>query len=315
MSKNHVVKKLAKNEEAVQPATIGEGTVVTESTEAYLLEQHLNEERAADPAGWAATQLESFELTVGAQSLLDRSMDNMSRNNGAGLEDEDARVTAQLRASLVTSAGNDIRTAVLALSESVEDPIEAAGMIQSLLFNALKGAVFIGNLDYRQFLDATGDRDLHLYIGAQDPRRGEDGNDPREMPAYSPDRREDISPLDGQAGFESVAEYKLARAKQLYGADIEDECDVVVGALNDLRTWCQLTAESFGWSAEQPMPFAFVQELNGTFTPITDAKQALDIVEVRRQASRAKRRAKQGAAMSAAAARARETLLKAAARK
>lgn len=290
-------------------------TQLSDATTNYLDLLASNAARQEDPAGWAADQLEDYKLTPGAQMLLDRAVDNLSRNTGVGLVDEDARIDAQTRAAIINASGNDLSVAITALSESCEVE-EAGSIVYSLLFNVLKSAVFVGNLDYRQFLDPQRDMDLHLYVnyGEVGKTYGEDARDPNNDPKFSPDRRQDRSPLEGQSGFETHAEFQLARMKELYGRDIDDEGDVIAASLHDLRLYLQLLSESFGWDANRPMPFAFVQETNGEFTPITDAGVALDHAEVRRQASRAKKRARSNAVMSAAAQKAREALLRRAAK-
>lgn len=313
----NILKKFLGNNETpadeIDTEALGDGTVVSEETKAYLLAQQDAENRKEDPAGWAAAQLEEYALSPGAQSLLDRAVDNVARNTGVGLNDEDAKADAKMRGEILTASGNDLGIAIAALSSEAEGD-EAAGIVYSLCFNVLKSAVFIGNLDYRRFLDPAQDNDLHLYMREYDPRKGEDGRDPRTDPAFETDSRQDHSPLEGDTGFETGAEYQLSKLRELYG-HIDTEEDVVAASLQDLRYYFQLLTESFGWPTDRPMPFANVMEPDGTFTPITDAGMALDSAELRRQASRAKKRARQGALTNAAAARAREMLLNRASRK
>lgn len=301
--------------ELVGNEALGEGTPLSEATTKYLTQLEDDAARQEDPAGWAAEQLGHFQLTPGARMLCDRALDNLSRNTGQGL-DEDAKFDARLRAEIISAGGNDLSVIIDALSSSCEVD-EAGGMVYSLLFNTLKAAVFIGNLDYRQFLDPTRDMDMHLYVNYGEVGRtyGEDARDPDSQPQFNPDNRSDRSPLEGQSGFETGAEFQLARLKTLYGNDIDDEGDVVAASLRDLRYYFQLLAESFGWDPNRPMPFANVAEPDGTFTPVTDASAALDLAELRRQAARAKRKARQGAVLNAAAAKAREALAKASARR
>lgn len=315
MSKNILKKLLGSetNEATETTEAIGEGTVISDETAAYVKQLESDAARVEDPAGWAAEQLSNYVLSPGAQSLLDRAIDNVARNTGVGLNDEDAKADARMRGEILTAAGNDLGVAIAALSSEAEGD-EAASIVYSLCFNVLKSAVFIGNLDYRRFLDPAQDNDLHLYMREYDARKGEDGRDPRTDPAFETDNRQDHSPLEGDTGFETGAEYQLASLRTLYG-DIHAEEDVVAASLQDLRYHFQLLTESFGWPVDRPMPFANVMEPDGTFTPITDAGMALDATELRRQASRAKKRARQGALVNAAAARAREMLLKAAGRK
>ena len=53
------------------------------------------------------------------------------------------------------------------------------------------------------------------------------------------------------------------------------------------------------------MPFAYTQELDGTFTPITDVRTAIDALEINRQKSRARRAEREATRVSAAIERAR----------
>ena len=233
--------------ELVTNSAIGEGTQLSEATQQYLSQQESDAQRDEDPAGWAAEQLQEFNLTPGAQLLMDRAVDNLSRNTGVGLVDEDAKFDAQQRAAIINASGNDLNVAITALSASCEVE-EAGGVVYSLLFNVLKSAVFIGNIDYRNFLDPSRDMDLHLYVnyGEVGKSTGEDARDPSD-PKFHTDNRLDRSPLEGQSGFETHAEFQLARMKELYGPlDIDEEGDVVAASLRDLRLYFQLLSESFG---------------------------------------------------------------------
>ncbi len=276
-------------------SAIGEGTTMTDESTAYLLEQHLNQERLDDPAGWANDQLGEFKLSIGAKSLIDRAIDSTARSTGAGLNDENARMETKARAEFLSACGNDLNIALVSLSESVEDPDEGASQVYQLLYSVLKSAVFTANLDLRRFLDPDGDRELPMYI----------------------DRRENHSPLEGQSGHATAAENNLEYVREFYGSDAVstyEEGGVIISALNDVRWYFQLLSESFGWSLDRPMPFGNTQEKDGTYTPITDAVVALDLTEVRTKASRAKKAAARSSQMAAAAQRARELLLKRASR-
>jgi len=251
--------------------------------ETSLLEQHIKEERESDPAAFAAEQLSTFQLTPGAKSLLDRSLDNAAKNTGEGLEDPDARIEVQLRAAVIDAAGNDLNIAIEALTASSK-PTEIASVVQSLLYNVLKGAVFIANIDRQRYLDPNADFDMTMYT----------------------DRREEVSPMDGQTGHTPQADWNLEELKVLYGRDFGATEDVFATALEDLRLFFQLTVEAFGWDPDRPMPFGNVMEKDGSFTPIHDPEAALDQAEIKRQVSRAKRRDRTNTTLAAAAARAKE---------
>ncbi len=277
------------------------------SAELKALEALDAEAQEEDPAGYAADKLEQFNLTRGAKTLLDRAMDNISRNNGASIVDEDAKLDIQLRAELVSASGNDLSVLIESLTE--ETPFaEQGGVLYSMLFNILKGATFEANLDYRRFLDPSADFEL---VGYMKPitARNENGEDYRDQNGeFAVDRREETSPLEGLSGFATRVEVMLEQARELYGHDVQCVEDVIPGALSDLRYYFQLICESYGWDHERGMPFLFVTELDGGFTPIHDPMQALDTQELRRQAARAKKRTKTNDRMQAAAARARKAL-------
>lgn len=281
------------------------------------LETDLEEEseaRKEDPSGWACTQLETFKLSRGAKTLLDRALDNLSKNTGANIADDDAKQDIKLRAELIAASGNDLNVLLVALTE--ECPIlEQGGTVYSLLFNVMKAATFEANLDYRRFLDPAADFDL---VGYMKPviARGEDGSDWRQHDGsqFETDVRSETSPMEGQTGHATRAEVLLEQAQELYGREVYDISDVIICALRDLRWYLQLLSESFGWDVTRPMPYLFVTELDGSFTSITDAMQALDVQELRRQAARAKKREKTAKVMGAAAERARAMLSRAAAK-
>ncbi len=173
-------------------SAIGEGTNVSDETTAYLLEQHLEQERIDDPAGWAHEQLEDFKLSIGAKSLIDRALDSTARSTGAGLVDENARKETRARADFLSACGNDLSIALVSLSESIVDPDEAATQIYQLLYSVLKSAVFTANLDLRRFIDPNSDRELPMYI----------------------DNRENHSPLEGESGHATATENHLEYVRE-----------------------------------------------------------------------------------------------------
>jgi len=246
-----------------------------QATEAVALERHIAED---DPAAKAMLELESFSMTPGAKSLLDRAMDNLSNNDGAGLEDPDARIAVKQRAALVAAAGNDLSVVIAALVASCEDnPRDIAPTIFSVCFNVLKSAVFIANLDYRRYLDPRADFDLAMYA------------DPREDEPSAP------------AGMATHVEREFEYFRETYGASCEDLEDVFACALEDLRLFLQLTSESFGWDPDRPIPFAYMQRPDGGFDPINDPALALDNAEIKRKESQKKRRERESVRLAAAA--------------
>lgn len=265
----------------------------------------LESEVESDPAAKAALQLEDFRLTPGAKHLLDLALDNMSTNDGTGIDDPQARDSIKLRAALIEAANNDLSVVIEALVASCEKPKDVAPALYSMLYNVVKSAGFYANLDYRRYLDPRAEFDLTSYIGAEGKARidreldGEHG---------SPDKREDDP--SAPDGLDTYVDRELALYRSLYGAEVIEDGDVILCAWSDLRMFCQLTVESYGWEGDE-MPFTFVQETDGTFTPITDVRTAIDAVEIKRQQSRAKRAEREAERVSAAIERARALTAKA----
>lgn len=261
----------------------------------------------ADPAAVAAEALEHYTLTPGAKSLLDRALDNLSQSDGAAIEDPDFRQTVQMRAALIAAAGNDLSLALACIVDACRDDAKSiAALVYSLCYNTLKQAVFYANLDYRRYLDPRGDFDLAPYVRSrvEDEALGVDG--------FYVDAREEQR--DAPPGLDSTIDREWAYFRQVYGPGVEVTEDIFAAALTDLRIYLQLTTEAFGWDSERPMAFANVAEKDGTFTPITDAQQALDHSEVQWKAKRRERAAKENARLMAAAERARMALTAAAKR-
>lgn len=271
-------------------SAVGEGTRVDESTELYLLEAEVNAERREDPIGWAAEQLGEFRLTPGAEHLLDRALDNLANSTGIGIIDEAQREDILGRAQLIKATGNDLSIAIEAVVGSC-GPLEAPGAVYSLLFNVLKAAVFIANLDLRRYLDPKQDNDLSMYMDKREEDRA---------PPY---------------GYATRQEYEYAAMRELYGSEFQDFGDAPACALSDLRYFFQLTVEALGWNPDNTMPFSNVMNPDGTFAPINDPQQALDAAELRRQVSRAKKRERQATLNAAAVDKANELVRAALARR
>ena len=278
-----------------------------------------------DPMQAAAAQLDGFELSRGAYSLLDRSLDSISKNTGAGLEDPDAVQEAKLRAALIRATGNSLSVAIQAVVQ-ISPVEEAPNAVYSLLYSVMRNALFFANLDYRQAQgmdvyseDAEVAEWFYRYVGDDTVFEAlghvVDGNE------LSPDAREaDVEP---PVGLESLRDRQLSMLvetygngasgdrKHLVGADSEDAAEAVVTALSDLRLFFTLTAESFGWDPDRPLPYGNVRNPDGSFTPITDPVVALDATEIKRVASQAKRKERRRESLSKAAEAAQAILSKA----
>lgn len=267
----------------------------------------LEREVENDPAATAAEALEHYRLTPGAKSLLDRSLDNLSQSDGAAIEDPDFRQTVKMRAALLNAAGGDLSLALACIVDACRDDAKSiASLVYSLCYNTLKQAVFYANLDYRRYLDPRGDFDLAPYVRAkvEDEALGVDG--------FYVDAREEQR--DAPPGLDNTIDREWAYFRSVYGPEVEVTEDIFAAALTDLRIYLQLTSEAFGWDAERPMAFANIAEKDGTFTPITDAQQALDHSEVQWKAKRRERTARENARLMAAAERAKAALTAAAKR-
>lgn len=276
------------------------------------LEQHIEND---DPAAKALAELGDFRMTPGAKSLLDRALDNVANNDGSGLEDPEAAFSIKLRSGLLEATGNDLSIALVAILDSSKDAKSASRMVYSLCYNVLKAAGFIANLDYRRYLDPKADFDLWAIYGkqSQPDTKGEDGRDNQEDSGeFASDRREEepSAPL----GLLNTVDAQWEWLQDTYGANIEDEGDVILRALSDVQLFLNLTAESVGWQGDKPMPFVQMMNPDGTFDAIYDAKTALDEFEIRRKLSLKRRRDNENTTLLAAQAKARELLLKAVAR-
>lgn len=256
---------------------------------------HDNTPISNDPAVLAAVQLAEFRMTPGAKSLLDRAMDNLAKNTGAGIDDPDARTQIINRAQLIDAAGNDLGIVIDALVASCEKPTDIGPSLYSMAFNVLKAAGFICNLDYRRWLDPRSDFDLGIY-----GREGELDTD-----AVSNDPREDEP--SAPYGMDTTIDRELQFFRETYGVGVEELDDVFPEALRDLRILLQLTIESYGWTSDNgdSLPYAMVMTPDSGFDSITDPKVALDHFEVKRKESQTRRRAAEAVRMSNAAERAR----------
>lgn len=278
-----------------------------------LDDEPLTEEEAIAAA---AEKLEALELQPGSWSLIDRALDSMSRNTGAGLEDADAALEAKQRALLVKATDNDLQSIVSAIISS-SPALDAAGNVYSILYACMKNCVFFANLDYQmaQGMDSFSDEatvqaffDRYVSTTYVDEAlsRVVDG---QSLSADDEREKEQEDKQRSDQGFEARREIELDYLKEKYAAtDVED---AVVQALSDIQMLFQLTVESLGWDASRPMPFNNVRNADGvTFTPINDAKTAIEAAEIARQASQKKRREKRSSMLAGALAAAQAATLK-----
>lgn len=255
----------------------------------------------------AAEQLEKLELGHGSWTLIERALDSLSRNTGAGLTDEDARQRAKELATLVSATDNQLDVLVSAIAQAT--PVLDRGLaVRNVLYRVLQQCVFHANLDYRlaEGLDAYSDdavvaQFFERYVSSQYVEealarvvddRVLSHEDTREKERHDEVRDED--------GFEAMRDIQLRYLMERYGADACSLQEAVLGALQDIQLLFDLTAQSYGWDPNQPIPYGFVQEKDGTFTPINDAQTALDAQEIKRAAAQQRRREQRAAQMAKA---------------
>lgn len=277
-----------------------------------------DDERLAEDMAQAGERLEQLELSTGAWSLIDRAADSMQRQTGAGLDDPDARADAKARAALLKIADNDLSVCVQAIiaGSAAED---APGNVYGFLYAVLKSATFFGNLDYRlaegmdiYSEDAVVEQFFDSYVSSTYMEEAL-ARVVGDQVLITDDIRESQAEEKARSdmGFESRRNMQIAALRELYGADEDAPGEAVKTALRDVQLMFQLQTEMIGWSVDRPMPFGNVQEVNGSFTPITDVETALDAVEIKREAAKVRRREKRAAAMSGAQAAAAAIVAKA----
>lgn len=253
----------------------------------------------------AAHKLEALELPVGAWSLIDRAVDSLSRNTGAGLEDPDAVERAKQLAGLAKIADGRLDIIVQAIIESTP-VVDRPGAVYSTLYRVLQNCVFFANLDYQQAQkldvyseDAVVEEWFTRYVSSSYVEEAlarvvED----RVLGVDDAREKDEDDKRHSDMGFEDRRDAQLRALSEVYGS--EELEDAVLQALNDVRLYFQLTCESLGWDVLRPMPFGNTRNPDGTFTPIEDAQTAIDAAEIKRQASLVRRREARRAQMSKA---------------
>lgn len=260
----------------------------------------------------AAEKLEALELSPGVWSLIDRSMESLSRNRGEGLEDPDAVARAKEQAALVKAAGNDLQVCIAALVGSCA-PLDAPGVVYSFLYRVLGNAAFFANLDYQQATskdfdlysdEATVNELVHRYVSSKYVEEAlARVVDDRVLNPDDAREAEEDERRTREQGFDTRRDIELRYLAETYACGEEIE-SAVLQALSDLRLFFQLTTEAMGWPADRPMPYGNVRNADGGYTPIEDALAAIEAQEIKRQAGQQRRREKRAATMSEAAARA-----------
>jgi len=257
--------------------------VTTEALQA--LEDHVEQIPAPE---LAAARLEVFQMSRVAKTLLDRAMDNLSSNDGKGLEAIDPVAAKRVaeRAELASLCGGDIPTIIGFICDAIP-VLRAENAIYTFLFSVQKAVNFVGSSWYRRALDPKADFDLEAFVDYREEER--------------------TAPM----GLEPDGEFE--QNDRAYPT--QEDHEVIFAALEEVHLYLQLLSESFGHDPEQPMPYMMVMEKDEKFTSIYDLQQALDALEIKRKANAAKREVQRAEDMAAVMARARKVLLTAAARK
>lgn len=267
----------------------------------------------------AAEQLDALELGHGSWTLIDRALDNIGKNTGTGLTDEDARLRAKELAALVNATDNQLDVLVAAIAGAT--PVLDRGLaVRNVLYRVLQQCVFYANLDYRQAEgmdlysdEATVAAFFERYVSTQyvEEALGRVVNE-QALSADDEREREFSDEVRSSQGFDATRDIQLAYLHETYAVgssgdrrflatvENDDVAQAVVQALQDIQLMFDLTAQSYGWDPSQPIPYAFVAEKDGTFTPINDAQTALDAQEIKREASQKKRREQRSATMAKA---------------
>lgn len=293
-------------EQAQQQADNDTAAQLGASDDDTTVEAPMTEEEAMRDASERITAL---SLGEGSWSLIDRAMDSLARNTGTGLEDPDAVARAKQLASLIRAADNNLEIVVRALVGSTP-VLDRPGVVYSLLYRVVQQSVFFANLDLRQAegIDLYSDDALVAEFFARytnseyvDEALSRVVHTENGDVSLSPDDQREKQQSDAafsDMGFEARRDIELRYLFEKYGSD--DLGDAVVRSLEDVQLLCDLTAQSFGWPNDRPMPYANVREPNGSYTPITDARTALDAQEIKRKASQQRRREARAEQMSKA---------------
>lgn len=255
----------------------------------------------------AAERLEKLELGHGSWTLIDRALDNLSKNTGAGLADEDARQRAKELAALVSATDNQLDVLVSAIAQAT--PVLDRGLaVRNVLYRVLQQCVFYANLDYRQAegIDAYSDDAVvaaffERYVSSQYVEEAlARVVDEQVLSAEDEREKEQRDQRTSDMGYEAVRDIQLRYLTDKYGVDASSLEDAVLQALQDIQLLFDLTAQSYGWDPNQPVPYGFVQEKDGSFTPINDAQTALDAQEIKRVAAQKRRREQRSEQMAKA---------------
>lgn len=240
----------------------------------------------------ASAHLDKWEFTPYAKTLLDRAVTNVQANDGSRFTVDQGRDRFRSNAMLLSAAGGRLDVAMIALYESGAQ----WSTISSLLYSIMKSALFLGNIDYRRALDPASDDDLQHMSDLREQHRDA-------PPGLQPDPKETDGAAEPLNGTNNRAHTAAALRVPDYG--------VIENAIEEINIFLDLLAKSSGAPLDGCMPYTNVQAANGVdYDPVYSVSHALDIAEVTRQKSRAKREEARAKDVDAATRRVKDVLLR-----
>lgn len=210
----------------------------------------------------AVEKLVDLKLGRVAQQLLNSATENVATNRAIGLEGS-AKDEALNRATLFKVCDGDLTRVIEAIIGCTGES-ERGGVVYSAVYAVQKAACFVANNVYRRELDRRDD-DMEARGEVALPMNVDPREDHREPPYGLGPEPSDLELEGGGATHETALD-----------------------GFTELHTYLQLLTEAFGWDPDRPMPYLVTQSKDGHFVQITDAEAALDLMEVRRNESRAR---------------------------
>lgn len=217
-----------------------------------------------------------LNISPGARKRVDVATDSLIRQDGSALMayDKDAAAVAKMRAELIVAANSDLVEAATILHEGLPFT-ESVKEIVALCRAVMKGVVYGASLDMERLVRG------HVANGEQIPVH--DVRDHLRQPPYglAPEHSDDYWP-------EST---------------IEEE-------VSDANLFLNVLARSFGYDGDD-IPLATEMLVDGTYLPLTNARQAIERQMVKNAARRSRQAQRREANVLAALAK-RKAILAAA---
>lgn len=220
-------------------------------------------------------------LSLPALRLLDRAVATTIKNRGQNLDDEAAKLRLSSQSDLLQATNGNIGVACIAIMESpTTDDLNGTdrrgNRVFSLLFSIMKSVMFNANGAFRRWLDPR--------FGTQPVA---DYRDIKESPWG-------LQPETEDEDFEATLEDAVSEIASLFGA-LAQACGYQLVPDGDAGTAGAKNGE---------FPLLYDQRADGSFEPVTSFQRALDMIEVKRQASLKRRAIAERAAYEASTKRA-----------